>query len=207
LLRETEKVSTAKEGEIAMSALEAKKIGTVNGLDVDALREVIEQVKKDPSKGIVEFKVKTRWRGQTRSETSVDSYKLGGSEIKRRFTINADEPVELLGENTAPNPQELLMAALNACISVGYVAGAAVNGITLSKLEIETIGQLDLRGFLGIDPDVKPGYESIQYVVRLAGNGTPEQFRQIHENVIKTSPNYFNVSRPVRLDAELQLEN
>jgi hypothetical protein len=98
------------------------------------------------------------------------------------------------------------MAALNACITVGYVAGAAVNGITLSKLEIETTGQLDLRGFLGIDPDVKPGYDSIQYVVRIAGNGTPEQFRQIHENVIKTSPNYFNLSRPVRLDAKLQVE-
>jgi hypothetical protein len=99
------------------------------------------------------------------------------------------------------------MAALNACITVGYVAGAAVNGITLSKLEIETTGRLDLRGFLGIDSTVKPGYESIQYVVRIAGNGTPEQFRQIHENVIKTSPNYFNVSRPVRLDATLQVES
>jgi uncharacterized OsmC-like protein len=190
-----------------MSALEAKKIGTVNGLDVDALLEVIEEVKKNPAKGIVEFKVKTGWKGQTRSETSVDSYRLGGTEIKRRFAINADEPLELLGENTSANPQELLMAALNACITVGYVAGAAVNGITLSKLEIETTGQLDLRGFLGIDPDVKPGYESLQYVVRIAGNGTPEQFRQIHENVIKTSPNYFNVSRPVRLDAKLQVES
>jgi uncharacterized OsmC-like protein len=189
-----------------MSALEAKKIGTVNGLDVDALHEVIEQVKKDPAKGIVEFKVKTGWKGQTRSETSVESYKLGGSEIKRRFTVKADEPIELLGENTAPNPQELLMAALNACITVGYVAGAAVNGITLSKLEIETTGQLDLRGFLGIDPQIKPGYESIQYVVHIAGNGTAEQFQEIHENVIKTSPNYFNVSRPVRLDATLKVE-
>ena len=190
-----------------MSALEAKKIGTVNGLDVDALHDVIEQVKADPAKGIVEFTVKTGWKGQTRSETSVESYKLGGKEIKRRFAIRADEPLELLGENTAPNPQELLMAALNACITVGYVAGAAVNGVTLSKLEIETTGQLDLRGFLGIDPNVKAGYESIQYVVRIAGNGTPEQFRQIHENVINTSPNYFNVSRPVRLDAKLQVES
>ncbi|MBI4527362.1 MAG: OsmC family protein [Deltaproteobacteria bacterium] len=190
-----------------MSALEAKKLGTVNGLDVDALHEVIEQVKNDAAKGIVEFKVKTSWKGQTRSETSVESYKLGGKEIKRRFSISADEPLELLGENTSPNPQELLMAALNACITVGYVAGAAVNGITLSKLEIETKGQLDLRGFLGIDPNVKPGYESVQYVVRIAGNGTQEQFRQIHENVIKTSPNYFNVSRSVRLDAKLEVES
>jgi uncharacterized OsmC-like protein len=190
-----------------MTALEAKKTGTVNGLDVDALHQVIGEIKNDPSKGIVEFRVKTEWKGQTRSETSVESYKLAGNEIQRQFTIKADEPFELLGENTSANPQELLMAALNACITVGYVAGAAVNGITLSKLEIETTGQLDLRGFLGIDPAVKPGYESIQYAVRIAGNGTPEQFRAIHENVIKTSPNYFNVSRPIKLDATLKVES
>ena len=190
-----------------MSKVEAQKTGTVNGIDVDALHGVIEEVKKDPAKGVVEFKVKTAWRGQTKSETSVESYKLGGNEIRRQFVIKADEPFELLGENTAANPQELLMAALNACMTVGYVAGAAVNGITLTKLEIETMGQLDLRGFLGIDSSIKPGYESLRYVVRIAGNGTAEQFREIHENVIKTSPNYFNVSRPVRLDAELRVEN
>ena len=47
-----------------MSALEAKKIGPTNGIDVDALHEVIEEVKKDPAKAIVEFKVKTGWKGQ-----------------------------------------------------------------------------------------------------------------------------------------------
>ncbi|HEY1374608.1 MAG TPA: OsmC family protein [Candidatus Binatia bacterium] len=188
-----------------MSAQEARKIGTVNGIDVDALRAVVEDIKNDPAKGIVEFKVKTSWRGQTRTDASVESYTLGGREIKRRHAIAADEPFELLGGNSAPNPQELLMAALNACISVGYAAGAAVHGITLSKLEIETKGQLDLRGFLGIDPDVKAGYESLQYVVRIAGNGRPQQFREIHENVMKTSPNYFNLARPVRLDAKLEV--
>ncbi|HEY1266751.1 MAG TPA: OsmC family protein [Candidatus Binatia bacterium] len=190
-----------------MSAEEAKKIGTVNGIDVDALFAIVEDIKNEPKKGRVEFKVKTSWRGQARTEAAVESFKLGGREIKRRFTIAADEPYELLGGNSAPNPQELLMAALNACISVGYAAGAAVHGITLSKLEIETTGQLDLRGFLGIDPGVKPGYESLQYAVRIAGNGTPEQFREIHENVMKTSPNYFNLARPVRLDAKLQVES
>jgi uncharacterized OsmC-like protein len=136
----------------------------------------------------------------------VESYRIGGQEVKRQFKISIDEPLELLGENTAPNPQELLMTALNACITVGYVAGAAVKGITLEKVEIETSGELDLRGFLGIDPNVKPGYESLRYVVRIKGNGTVEQFQEIHENVIKTSPNYFNVSQPVRLDGELRVE-
>ncbi len=177
-----------------MEALATKQENRINGLDVDALLEVVQEVERDPSKGVVEFRVKTEWQGQTRSEASVESYTLGGERVERPFKFTIDEPFELLGENTAPNPQEYLMAALNACVTVGYVAGAAVKGITLEKLEIETHGELDLRGFLGIDPTVKPGYDTVHYTVRIKGNGTPEQFQEIHETVLKTSPNYFNVS-------------
>jgi uncharacterized OsmC-like protein len=185
----------------------ARKItNRVNGLDVEALFALIEDVKKDSTKGLVKFRVTSDWMGQARSQATVASYALGGREIKRLFRIAIDEPVELLGENTAPNPQEVLMAALNACMMVGYVAGAAVHGITLETLEIETEGELDLRGFLGIDETVKPGYDTISYTVRIKGNGTPEQFRAIHETVMKTSPNYFNISQPITLDAHLVVE-
>ena len=184
----------------------AEKSNRVNGIDVDALRGVISDVEKDPSKGLVEFRVSSAWKGQTRSEATVQSYSIGGQKVDRSFKWEIDEPFELLGENTAANPQEMLMAALNACVMVGYVAGASVNGITLEKLELETRGELDLRGFLGIDESVSPGYENIEYTVRIKGDGTPEQFQAIHENVIKTSPNYFNISRPIRLDAKLEVE-
>lgn len=179
---------------------------TVNGLDLKALQKVVDDVTRDPAKAIVGFRVTSAWKGQTRSETVVDGYTLGGQAIPRTFRIAADEPFELLGSNGAPNPQELLMTALNACIMVGYVAGAALKGITLEKVEIETTGQLDLRGFLGLSETVPPGYESVRYIVRIKGNGTPEQFREIHETVMKTSPNYFNVSRPIRIDSELKVD-
>ncbi|MBK8909058.1 MAG: OsmC family protein [Rhodospirillales bacterium] len=179
------------------------KVSRVNGIDVEALAGIIQEVERDPSKGIVEFRVTSAWKGQTVSEATVESCTIGGERVPRRFTMTVDEPLELLGTNTAPNPQEMLMAALNACVMVGYVAGAAVHGIRLDSVEIETDGHLDLRGFLGIDETVKPGYESIHYTVRIKGDGTPEQFREIHETVMKTSPNYFNIARPVRIDADL----
>ena len=178
----------------------------VNGIDVAALTGVIRDVAADPAKGAVQFHVTTAWQGQTRSRTTVESYRLGGQDIPRRFQTVIDEPLELLGTNTAPNPQETLMAALNACMMVGYVVGAAVEGITLEKVEIETRGELDLRGFLGIDPTVRPGYESMQYTVRIKGDGTPAQFAKIHDTVRRTSPNYFNIAQPIRLDAELVVE-
>jgi uncharacterized OsmC-like protein len=183
-----------------------QKQNVVNGIDVDALKGVIKDVAADPAKGMVEFHVKSQWKGQTRTETEVESYKIGGTDVRRRFKMTVDEPFELLGQNTAANPQEVLMAALNSCIMVGYVVGAAVNGIDLESVEIETSGELDLRGFLGIDAKVRPGYEAIHYTVRIKGNGTPEQFQKIHETVCLTSPNYFNMSRPIRLDANLVVE-
>ena len=84
---------------MAVSAI--KQSNVVNGIDVNALRDVIEQVKDDPAKGMVEFRVKSEWKGQTRSETSIEAYKIGGKKVQRRFKIAVDEPLELLGENTA----------------------------------------------------------------------------------------------------------
>jgi uncharacterized OsmC-like protein len=177
----------------------------VNGLDLAALGETVEAIQQDAKKAIVGFDVTTRWTGQTRSETTVEGYTLGGERIVRNHKIVADEPCELLGSDGAPNPQELLMAAFNACITVGYVAGASVNGITLDSLEIRTRGELDLRGFLGLSDAVAPGYENVEYEVRIKGNGTPEQFEEIHQTVMKTSPNYFNFSRPIRLNGTLKV--
>jgi uncharacterized OsmC-like protein len=182
-----------------------QKAKRVNGIDVNYLMETIDAVAADPAKGMVAFRVKSAWQGQTRSEHAVESYTLGGQTVPRRFAIKCDEPLELCGENTAANPQELLMSALNACMMVGYVAGCAVRGIKLEALEIVTEGELDLRGFLGIDAKIKPGYEAIQVKVTIKGNATPEQFREIHRTVLMTSPNYFNVSRPIPVEATLAI--
>jgi len=175
----------------------------VNDIDLEALAETVEAINEDPSKAIAGFKVTTDWTGQTRSQTTVKSYTLGGEEIARNFTIATDEPLELLGTNKAPNPQELLMAALNACMTVGYVAQASVRGIKLDSCTIRTEGELDLRGFLGLGDNVPAGYRRIDYVVTLKGDGTQEQFEEIHRAVMATSPNYFNMARPIEMNGRL----
>jgi uncharacterized OsmC-like protein len=185
--------------------LDITKNPPVNGLDLAALGEVVDAIEKDPSQAIVGFDVVTRWKGQTRSETTVTGFTMAGERIDRSHKIVADEPCELLGADGAPNPQELLMAAFNACITVGYVAGASVKGINLESLEISTRGQLDLRGFLGLSDSVPPGYETIDYEVRIKGDGSPEDFEEIHQTVMKTSPNYFNMSRPIKMNGSLHV--
>ena len=97
------------------------------------------------------------------------------------------------------------MAAFNACITVGYVAGASLRGINLESLEIRTRGELDLRGFLGLSEAVPPGYANVDYEVRIKGDGSPQDFEEIHQTVMKTSPNYFNMSRPIKMNGMLTI--
>lgn len=178
----------------------------VNDIDVGALEEFVDDIKANPAHAIIDFGVTTRWTGQMRSESRTQPIRMGNGEtIDRDFVIKADEPEEILGSNEAANPQELLLAALNACMTVGYVAGASKRGLTLSKLEIETKGTLDLRGFFALSDTVPPGYPNLEYVVRIAGDATPEQFEEIHAEVQATSPNFDNIARAIRIDAKLEV--
>ena len=187
-------------------AIETTKANAVNGINVDDLLALRASIEQDPSKGITNWHVTTTWLGQTRSRAKVSSFRIGGEEVPRQFSFDVDEPCELGGSNAFANPQEYLLAALNACLTVGYVAQSAIRGITLENLEIETTGEIDLRGFLGIDSTVAPGYESLSYTVRIKGDGTEEQFAEIHEAVMATSPNFFNVANAVALKPTLVVE-
>ncbi len=175
----------------------------VNGINTDALRGAIDAITQDPAKGMTHWEVTSHWRGGTRSDAKISGYGIGGQRVPRNFTIKADEPLELCGQNEFANPQEYLLAALNACMIVGYTALCALAGIELEELRIETEGDIDLRGFLGISPEVKPGYDQLRYTVHIKGNATPEQFDQIHRTVMATSPNYFNVRNPIPLKSRL----
>lgn len=149
------------------------------------------------------FCVATEWTGETRSESTVRCCTIGGEEVERNFTIIADEPGPLLGSDTAPNPQELLISAFNACMVVGYVAQAALRGVTLTGCRVETEGELDLRGFLGIDDAVPTGYRRLSYTVTLESDGTREQHEDIHQAVMGTCPNYFNLAQPIQMCGRL----
>jgi uncharacterized OsmC-like protein len=189
-----------------LTRTETAKPKVVNGINVDDLLTLIEGVRGDAAKGKTQWRVRSAWQGQTRSRAHVEGFTIGGQQVPRQFSFEIDEPSELGGSNRFANPQEYLLAALNACMIVGYAAQCAVHGITLEKLEIETNGEIDLRGFLGIDSAVPPGYDNLSYVVRIKGNGTREQFAEIHKAVMATSPNFHNVSRPVDLKPTLVVE-
>src|SRR4051812_19694069 len=80
----------------------------VNGIDTDAVHELIDNVDSDPAKGMTHWRVASAWQGGTRSRAQVDGFAMGGVDVSRRFSIDTDEPFELGGSNAFANPQEYL---------------------------------------------------------------------------------------------------
>ena len=179
---------------------------TVNGINVVALQGCVDAITHTPSEGNTSWKVASVWKGGTRSDHHIHGCSIGSKFIPREFTLRSDEPEELCGTNRFANPQELLLAGLNACMMVGYAAVAATMGITLTKLEVETKGDIDLRGFLGIDATVPAGYRGLTQTVRIAGDATDVQFERLHDVIRATSPNFYNITRAIPTDSRMIVE-
>src|SRR5262245_34479611 len=178
----------------------------INGIDTDALFAAIDAIKADPAKASCKFFAATEWQDGTVSNTKVSRYELGGEVIKQDYTIPVDEPAALLGTDTAPNPQMLLYAALNSCVLNTFVVNAAARGIRIDSLRFDLEGELDLRGFLGIDKATNPGYDQLTLVCKVTGSGTREQYKECLEAGARLSPNFQSLSRPVTVNYRLEMQ-
>lgn len=175
----------------------------LNGIDRETLQALIGAVSDNPALGETHWNVVTRWQGGAQTESRIKRVTIGDAELERNWVVRTDEPLELAGTNQNINPQELLLSAVNACMTVGYSAVGALMGISIESLEIETQGEIDLRGFLGLDQSVPNGYPELRYTVRIKADATQEQLEELHDTVQATSPNFYNLTRSVPMQAEL----
>ena len=97
------------------------------------------------------------------------------------------------------------IAGKSNCVIATFIIGASVRGIKLLSVSIETEGELNLRGFLGLDATVKPGFDTICYKIRVVGDGSAEDYQAIHETVKQNSPNRFNLAMPVNLEGTVEM--
>ena len=134
----------------------------------------------------------TKWQGGFKSE----------ARIREFGPAKSDEPDQLGGTNTGPNPVEQVLGALGNCLAVGYAANATVAGITINDLTIDVEGDLDLHTFLGLK-DGNAGFGNIAVKVKLDSDASPEALQELHEKVTATSPVGHTLSRAVPVDIAL----
>ncbi len=175
-------------------------MATINGLETEKLLQVVEQVKQNWEAGRTVWKASTNW---------LDGFRVEAS--SRDFTIKFDEPEMLCGTNTAANPVEVVLQAYGACLTIGYVMNAAVRGIKIESIQVELEGEIDLPGFLGLEPpenlgmDRLPGFKTITATIKVKGDASAEQLKELHEHVVSTSPVGITLSRPVDIKTSVEV--
>ena len=96
-----------------------------------------------------------------------------------------------------------MLGGLAGCMAVTFIAGATLMGIRLESLTLEIDGELDLKGFLGVNEDDHIGFPELKYTFNVKGEGAPEQYAELLERVKRHSPNYSTVAYEVKMIGEV----
>lgn len=179
---------------------------TINGVDVRKLKETIQAISEKPSLAEFKFRIANQWQGGGLNQSTVKaSYGVGQEFAERegKFTMQADEPPILLSGDQAANPVEHLLHALASCVTTTAAYHAAARHIALDGIESRLEGDLDLQGFLGLDPKVPKGYKHIQLTMLIRGALSEEKKREVLQLGCEFSPVYNMVSKGVPITAKL----
>lgn len=172
----------------------------LNGLNVQAAFATIDAIQADPSLARFQFRARNGWinGGENRS-TIRDFYGAGREDTSRAaaFEFVNGEPPVLLGHNEGANPVEFLLHALAGCVTTTFVLHAMARGVRIRELSTELQGELDVRGLLGLDEEVSPGYESIRIVLDVKADCSDTELDDLLAIAQRHSPVCNTVCRPV----------
>jgi len=175
----------------------------VNGVDLEVLGGTVSAVQAEPELGVCRFRARNTWVDGARNESRVTGFYGAAQEIAHRqpFTMIADEPPILAGNDDGANPVEHLLHALASCLTTAMVAHAAVRGIRIEAMESELEGDLDLNGFLGLNPETPKGYTDIRVKFRVdAADGDIDAIRELAE----FSPVFNTLTNGVNVDVQVE---
>jgi uncharacterized OsmC-like protein len=183
----------------------AEQAMAMNGLDVQAAMETIGAIKADPTLARFQFRARNTWvnGGENRSVIR-DFYGAGREDDSRAmaFEFTNGEPPVLLGNNEGANPVEFLLHALAGCVTTTFVLHATARGITIRELSTRLEGDLDLRGLLGLDDSVSPGYEQIRISMNVKADCSDQELDDLLAFTQQHSPVCNTVCRPVPVVVE-----
>lgn len=160
-----------------------------------SFESLIQAVKSDASNAQASFEVTSTLEEGVRVKNTV-----------RGFEFGIDEPAVLGGTNSAANPVEQVLASLGACQAITYKALASLKGIRLDNVTVKTKGHLDLRGFLGLDESIRPGYEKITFETIIESGESNEKLNDLVKQVEALCPVLDILSNPVPVTGRVSIK-
>jgi uncharacterized OsmC-like protein len=133
----------------------------VNGVPCDKMFGAIARFREDANLAAFRFSATNQWLEGTASQSTIyEWYGIGADQVHvQEFSFEADHPT--LGHGHGPTPQEYVLHALAACITAGVATGAAARNIKLNSVSSTVSADIDVRGVLGIDPDIRKGFSNV----------------------------------------------
>ena len=179
--------------------------GVNNGVNVQALLEAREALKGAPEAAKFTWRASCKWQNGTYSKTNVQNFFGLGQEQshKTETSFDADHPEIFASEDRGITPIEYVLVGLASCLTAGVAAVAQNRNIQLRSVESRLEGKMDLRGILGIDSDVRNGYDDIKVTFKIDADASKEDIEAIVAQSQKRSAVYDVITNPVNVTVEV----
>ena len=169
-----------------------------NGVNIEALRGARQALTDAPAAAQFQWRASCEWVNGTHSRSTITDFSgLGDQHAHRQtFTIEADHPEVFASEDNGATPPELVLGALASCLTAGVATVATNRGIQLRSVTATVQGDMDLQGILGIDADVRNGFESIDVRFDIDADASPADIEAIVAQSQKRSAVFDIVTNP-----------
>jgi uncharacterized OsmC-like protein len=176
-----------------------------NGVNVGALLGAREALTATPEGAKFKWRASHKWVNGTRSRSTISSfYGLGAEQKhKRDWTFEADHPEIFASEDEGITPVEFILVGLASCLTAGIAAVAQNRGIQLRSVQATVEGGMDIQGILGIDSDVRNGFDGITVRYKIDADATTEEIKAIVAQSQKRSAVYDIITNPTNVAVEV----
>ena len=176
-----------------------------NGVNVEALLGAREALSAAPEAARFNWRATCTWMNGTHSRSTVDGFFGLGQEQRHKteFTFDADHPEIFAAEDNGPTPVEYVLVGLGACLTAGVAAVAQNRNIQLRSVRATIEGSMDIQGILGMDGDVRNGFDGIRVTYRIDADATPEEIRALVAQSQKRSAVYDILTNPTNVFVEV----
>jgi uncharacterized OsmC-like protein len=182
-----------------MTAVADKQVD--NGVNVEALLGAREALSKAPEAAKFNWKATSKWIGGTHSRTRIKGFDgLGQAQShKTEFTFDMDHPEIFASEDKGATPVEMVLAGLAGCLTAGVAAVAQLRKIQLRSVTATLEGAMDIQGILGIDSDVRNGFDGITVKVAIDADATKAEIEALVAQSQKRSAVYDVLTNPTNV--------
>jgi uncharacterized OsmC-like protein len=177
-----------------------------NGVDVDALLGAREALTHAPEGAQFKWRASCKWINGTHSRSNVKSFFGLGAEHshKTEFSFDADHPELFASEDHGPTPVEYVLVGLASCLTAGVASVAQNRNIQLRSVKATLEAPMDLQGILGIDSDIRNGFDRVNVVFEVDADASREDIAALVAQSQKRSAVYDILTNPTSVSVEVR---